>query len=95
MAHRPKIKVFHGRPAEIEAKFTLWAEEQMGCASIISVTQSASTWKDRETVTLAVIYEEDETAVSARLAAALEEDSVPGGGVEAIIPLPGNVEPLL
>jgi len=95
MAHRPKIKVFHGRPAEIEAKFTLWAEEQMGCASIISVTQSGYAWKEREAVTLIVIYEEDENAVAARVAAALEEERLPGGTAAAIIPIPENSDPLM
>jgi hypothetical protein len=93
MAHRPKIKVIHGRPSEIEAKFTLWAEEQMGCASIISVTQSGGTWEEKETVTLTVIYEEDEKAVAARLASALEEDRI-SGGATAIVPLP-DVTPSL
>ena len=77
MAHRPKIKSFHGMPAEIEAKFTLWAEEQMGCASIISVTQSGMAWKDLGAVTLIVVYEEDEKAVATRLQAALAEPLPP------------------
>jgi hypothetical protein len=73
MAQHPKIKTFSGTPSEIESKFTLWAEEQMGCATIISVTQSGAAWKEWGALTLTVIYEEDEKAVAARLAAALAD----------------------